>query len=115
MGGMVIFCIIVFGCAILFLSIGLYAERLEKPMWFYSGTSIDPSEITDLKAYNKENARMWKRYSLWFFGSGIAYFWSIGLSLTLLVLACTLGMGILVFTYNNIEKKYRIRNDRSKK
>lgn len=104
---MIIFPIIVFCCAFLFFGIGIYAERRQKPMWFYSGTSVDESHITDIAAYNKENGRMWKTYSLWFFASGIASFWSMGIALTFLVLACTLGMGILVATFTKIENKYK--------
>ena len=109
MAGTIIWCITVFGCAFLFLGIGIYAEKLEKPMWFWAGTNVDPSKITDVKAYNKENGRMWKIYSLWYFASGIVYFWNEGISVALLVLGCTLGIGILVATYNKIEKKYKVK------
>ncbi len=106
MAGAIIWCITVFGCALLFLGIGIYAQRREKPMWFWAGSTVDKSKITDVKAYNKENARMWKLYSLWYFASGAVYFLSEIISIVLLVLSCTLGIGILVVTFNRIEKKY---------
>ena len=109
MAGIIIWCITVFGCAFLFLGIGIYAEKREKPMWFWSGTTVDEKKITDVKAYNKENGRMWKIYSLWYFASGIIYFWSVGISVAILVASCTIGMGILVATYNKIEKKYKVK------
>lgn len=109
MAGIIIWSITVFGCAILFLSIGIYAERREKPMWFYAGTTVDESAISDVKAYNQENGRMWKLYSLWFFASGITYFFLPGLSVLLLMLGCTLGIGILIATFSKIEKKYKIK------
>ena len=43
------------------------------------------------------------------FASGFAYFFSVGVAIALLVLSCTLGMGILVATYNKIEKKYKVK------
>lgn len=109
MAGAIIWCITVFGCALLFLSIGIYAEKLEKPMWFWAGTTVDESKITDVKAYNKENARMWELYSLWYFASGAVYFWNEIVAVIILVLSCTVGIGILVATFTKIEKKYEAK------
>ena len=107
MAGKIIMWIVSFGCAGLFFGIGVYAKRLKKPMWFWSGCEVDPSEITDIKQYNRENGLMWQLYSLWYWGMGVAEIWSSAVALTLLVLGCTIGMVILVCTYNHIYKKYR--------
>ena len=107
MAGMIIWCITVFGCAALFLGIGIYAQKSEKPMWFWAGTTVDESKITDVKAYNKENARMWVLYSLWFWTSGAIYFWNGMISVMILVLGCTVGIGFLVGSFTKIEKKYK--------
>lgn len=109
MAGTIIWCISVFGCALLFLGIGIYAQKREKPMWFWAGSTVDESKITDVKAYNKENAIMWKAYSLWYFASGIIYFWNEVISIVLLILSCTVGIAILVGTFNRIEKKYKVK------
>ena len=109
MAGLIIWCITVFGCAILFVSMGIYAQRREEPMWFWAGSSVDKSTISDVKAYNMENGRMWIVYSLWYFASGAIYFFIPMISVAILFLACTLGIGILVATYNKIEKKYKIK------
>ena len=109
MAGTIIWCITVVGCAFLFLGIGIYAEKREKPMWFWAGSTVDEANITDVKAYNKENARMWEHYSMWFFASGVSHFFLPVLSVILLVLSCTLGIGILVATFIRIEKKYKVK------
>ena len=109
MAGIIIWSITVFGCAFLFLGIGIYAYKRKKPMWFWSGTTVDESEITDVKAYNKENAIMWIVYSLWYFASGILYFFAPSISVALLILSCTLGVVILIVAYNRIEKKYKVK------
>ena len=109
MAGLIIWCITGLGCALLFLGMGVYAAKREKPMWFWAGSSVDESKITDTKAYNKENARMWILYSLWYFASGIIYFWNEIIAIVLLVLACTVGIGILVATFTKIEKKYKVK------
>ena len=96
-----------FGCAALFTGIGMYAKRLEKPMWFWSGTEVDPGSITDVKSYNAENARMWLAYSLWYWASGAARIWSRTVALILLILSCTVGIACLVGKFHKIEKKYK--------
>ena len=52
--GKIIMCIVSFGCGILFLAIGSYAKRLEKPMWFWSGSEVEASKITDIKNTTKQ-------------------------------------------------------------
>ncbi len=106
MAGKIIMWIVCFGCAIMFYGIGAYAKKLEKPMWFWSGVEVDPSEISDIRQYNKENGVMWQIYSLWYFASGVAEIWSPMLSLVLLISGCTVGMVLLVSSYRRIYKKY---------
>ena len=107
MAANIIWYITVLGCALLFVGIGIYAQKLEKPMWFWSGSYVDPATISDVKAYNLENARMWYAYSLWFWVSGFAWIWSEVVALAAMVLGCTVGIAILVGTYQRIEKKYK--------
>ena len=107
MAGKIIMWIVSFGCAILFFYIGVYAKKLEKPMWFWSGVEVEPSEITDIKQYNKENGVMWQMYSLWYFASGVAEIWSSVLSLVFLILGYTVGLVLLVASYRRIYKKYK--------
>ena len=98
--------IIMFACAALFVGIGVYARKRKEPMWFWSGSTVLPEEITDVKAYNEANGKMWISYSLWYFASAIAEIWSSGVALAILIASCTVGMVILVVTYNRIYKKY---------
>jgi len=109
MVGKIIWWIVSFGCTILFYSIGVYAQKLEKPMWFWSGSEVDASQITDVKKYNKENGIMWKLYSLWYFAAGLAEIWNTIAALIILVLSCTVGIVILIRSYKKIYEKYRVR------
>ena len=108
MAGAIIGCIVYFGCAILFYGIGIYAQRLQKPMWFFSGTEVDPQTITDVGQYNRENARMWKLYSLWYVASGAAEIWNSILALAFLLLGCSVGIALLVWSYQKIYNKYKV-------
>ena len=71
-----IWLVIVWGCAALFIGIGFYAERRKKPMWFWAGSSDKEIKVTDLKKHNKAHGIMWKKYSVWFWAAGIAYFFN---------------------------------------
>ena len=86
MAGSIIWYATIFGCAALFCGIGIYARKTEKAMWFWSGSTVDPSTITDVKAYNAENSRMWLLYSLWYWVAGIAWIWSEAVALIALFL-----------------------------
>lgn len=107
MNDSIIWYILSFGCAILFYAIGIYAQKIEKPMWFWSGTTVNPDEITDVKKYNRENSAMWKLYSLWFWAAGFSKIRSSTLAILFLVLGCTIGIALLVFSYEKIYKKYK--------
>ena len=95
------------GCACLFFGIGVYAKNREKPMWFWSGSEVDASQITDVRQYNKENGTMWKLYSLWYVATGIAEIWNSNLALLILVLSFTAGLVQLIVTYQRIFHKYK--------
>lgn len=108
MAGKIIFCIISLGCGIMCYAIGAYAQKLTKPMGFWSGKEVKSTEITDITAYNKENAAMWKVYSLWYFAAGIAEIWNEYVALILLVLGGTAGIFLLIRTYKKIYNKYKV-------
>ena len=105
--GTIIWCVTILGCAALFFGMGVYANKLEKPMWFWSGSKVDPASITDVKAYNRENARMWKWYSVWYWIAGIVWHWSEGIALITVILGSTVGIALLIRNYLKIEKKYK--------
>ena len=109
MAGAIIWYVTIFGCAALFFGIGVYAQRLEKPMHFWSGSQIDPKEITDVEQYNHENGIMWKVYALWYALAGLAYIWSLTAALILLLSSCFVGIPLLIVCYNRIYRKYKAK------
>lgn len=109
MEGFIIWIISIWGCAALFLGIGIYAGKREKPMWFWSGTTVEPDTISDIPAYNKAYRKMWIIYSIPFWVTGISYLWYPMQSAILMVVSSTLGVGWLIWYYHGIEKKYKIK------
>ena len=76
-------------------------------MWFWSGSQVNPADISDVKAYNEENARMWIGYSLWSWAAGVLWIWNNGAGLAALIAGCSVGIAFLIGTYLKIEKKYK--------
>ena len=103
------------GCGAIFYGIGVWAGKRKEPMHFWSGSVVDAKTITDIPAYNRANGRMWKGYSIpfWLTGlTGIVSIFDIRLSILSAVfigLACTVGIGWLLWKYKMICKKYMDR------
>ena len=95
-------------CAAVFCGIAFWATKRKDPMHFYSGTTVDSRTISDIPAYNRENARMWYIYSSFFWISGIVAFFHMMAAVVIMVLACFPGMLLLVHHYHRIHKKYKI-------
>ena len=102
-------------CAGIFYGIGVWAKNRKDPMHFYSGTTVDSRTISDIPAYNLENAKLWRTYSVPFFFCAVCAFGSIWtevlmtVSIVVLVIASTVGIGWLVWKYNKILSTYKIR------
>ena len=109
MGASIVMFVICTLCGGIFFSIGQWAQRSSKPMHFYSGTTVSPDEIRDIPAYNRENARMWKIYSLPYFGAAILGIRNPGLSAVLIGVACLPGIIVLVSAYQRIYRKYAVK------
>ena len=103
-----------FCCGAIFYGIGLWAERSKKPFGFWTFKEVRPESITNIPAYNRDNARMWKLYAVPYFLAGIFEFISIWetsaswLSIALLIFACTAGIWWVIRRYRAILGKYSV-------
>lgn len=110
--GLIISLLCSWGCGTLFFLIGLRADKCQKPVNFWAGSEIDPCRVSDVAAYNHENAVMWKLYSIPYWLSGILFaldavspvFTVTGAAA--LFSACFPGLLILIRKYRQIEKTY---------
>lgn len=107
--GSIIWYFIMLLCTFVFFVIGYIAKKSTKPMHFYSGTEVDPALISDIHAYNRANSRMWNIYALWYLISAFVHVISPLLSVVMVVVGSTMGIGILVHVYTKILKKYSIK------
>lgn len=97
-------------CGAAFLGYALFARRTKKPVWFWSGSTVDPAAIADIPAYNRANSRMWIAYSLPFWACGLLSFWQTFAAGIILAVACTGGIPVLIIVYNKILKKYKVKD-----
>ena len=115
LAGILIMAFCCFGCAILFVGIGIWAWHSGKPINFWSGTKVDPEKVSDTPGYNRANAVMWIIYSIPYWIAGIFSCLEpydqrmMIISAVVLGIACVPGVFFLIFAYHRIEKKYIIR------
>ena len=102
-----IFCCLI--CGGTFLCLGIWAKKSKKPVHFYTGTTVDPQKVSDISAYNLENAKMWMIYSVPFWVSGVVSLFHVGVAAIIMSAACIPGFLWLIFRYRQICKKYFIR------
>lgn len=99
--------IIMIPCSALFSGIGIFAWKSRKPMWFWSGSNVKPSEISDIPAYNRANGKMWIAFSLVMWAATFVGLWNETVAAVLLVAGCVGGIPVLVVVYKRIYKKYK--------
>ncbi len=104
--GLVIMLLCCWGSGALFYGIGMWADRLKKPMHFWAGTEVDPKTVRDIPGYNHANAVMWKLYSIPYWIAGLCSFFSNALAGIVLMLACIPGLAFLFRQYHKIEKEF---------
>lgn len=110
MTDVIIWLLAVWGCAALFTFIGVYAGRRQKPMHFWSGTTVDPVTVRDIPGYNRAYRRMWLVYSLVYWFSGIIYVFHPMVAAAMLIMGATLGLFLMIWYYKQrIEKKYVVK------
>lgn len=107
----VLWLIIMLPISALFTGIGIYAWRREKPMWFWSGSTVNEKEISDVPAYNKANGIMWICYSAVFWISTMMGIFQMTAAGIVLSVGCLGGIPILIFAYGKIYNKYRVKNE----
>lgn len=95
-------------CMVLFGGIGLYALKSKKPIHFWSGTTVKAQEVTDVKAYNRANAKMWLIYDIPYVMAFFVAPFSMMFAVWCVTLASTVGIGLLIGAYFKIEKKYKV-------
>lgn len=99
--------IIMIPCSALFTVLGVYAWNRKKPMWFWAGSEVKETEISDIPAYKRANGIMWLVYSLIFWAATFAMLFSKTASLVLIIVGCVVSLPLLFVIYKRIYTKYK--------
>lgn len=94
-------------CSLPFGAIAIYAFKSNKPIHFWSGSTVNSGEITNIPAYNYANGLMWLIYTACMVATSILSLFNIRIGVILLVIICVPGTIVLILAYNVIFKKYR--------
>ena len=103
----IIWLIIMVPVSLLFTGLGIYAWRRKKPMWFWSGSTVKESDISDIAAYNRANGIMWLVLSLMMWVSTILGAMSSKTGGIVLIAGCVIGIPLLPIVYGMIYRKYK--------
>ena len=103
----IIWLIIMIPLSLLFSGLGIYAWRRKKPMWFWSGSTVEEYEISDVPAYNRANGIMWLAYSGVFWISAVLGIFELDAAGAVLAAGCIGGIPVLVMVYKRIYDKYK--------
>ena len=94
--------------ALLFTTLGVFAWRREKPMWFWADGTPDPATLTDIPAYNRANGKMWLIYSLIFWLSTPVCLVNETVGGLLMAILALAALPFLAAAYKKIYRKYQI-------
>lgn len=105
--GNIIWLIIMVPVSMLFTCIGVFAWKREKPMWFWSGSTVEESEISDIPAYNRANGIMWLVFSTVFWISTVLGFLNMRTGGICVIAGCLIGVPALPVVYGKIYDKFK--------
>ena len=103
----IVWLVIMAPVSLLFTGLGIYACKRKKPMWFWSGSTVEESEITDVPAYNRANGILWLAFSAIFWVSTVLGCLHMKTGGIILIAGCALGVPILPIVYGRIYQKYK--------
>ena len=102
----IIWLIIMIPVSLLFTGIGIYAWKRRKPMWFWAGSTVKESEISDTAAYNRANGIMWLAFSLIMWISTVLGVINVKAGGIFLIAGIIIVGPVLPVVYGKIYRKY---------
>lgn len=81
------------------------------PINFWSGDEIPEAKLRDVEGYNREMAKVFKRYGLSFLLNAVTFALAPALGAVLLVLNCTLAIYLFYRAYKKILMAYSVENE----
>lgn len=89
----------------------LWALKSTKPVHFWSGTSVDPSQIDDFKQYNQKNALMWGCHGALMLCVAALGLVNIQVATAMLIVLAIPGSVVLMWIYTQIRKWHSVNEN----
>lgn len=89
-------------CAFPFFILSVYGKNSNEPINFWSGDTTLKSKVKNVKEYNKEMAKLYKKYAIAFCITGIACLILPVIGIIMICLDCTLGIYLVYRNYKKI-------------
>lgn len=103
----ILFALICWICGGIFLIVSIVAYRSKRAVSFYAQMPVAENRITNIPAYNRENAVLWAAYSIPYFLIGfVGTTTDLSISGILLVIVCVGSIPALILAYQRIYRKY---------
>ncbi len=93
-------------CAFPLFVIGNYGKDSKEPVAFWAGDKSLNGKVKDVKGYNQEMSKLYKRWSLTFVLTGVLCLLSMYIGVICIVLECTAGIYIVWKMYKGILSRY---------
>ena len=105
----ILWLVIMLPICILFTALGIYAWRRKKPMWFWSGSTVRESEISDVRAYNRANGIMWLAFSGVFWVAAVLGLFRMSAAGIVVGAGTLVAIPVLILVYGHIYNKYKVK------
>jgi len=98
--------------AVILIAVAIYHNRRKTPVNFWSGSIIEPEEITDTPAYNRANYLMWTFFIICLAVSVLFMLFSILIGSIVFGVALILGTVLMMIVHKRIYNKYKTEKSR---
>jgi len=92
--------------ALLMVGIGVWALTSIGPINFWTGQKVDSAAITDVRGYNRANAKMWCVFSIVFIIPMFIMPFNIRAAAGVFSIGLAIGIGLLVAAHGRIRQRY---------
>ena len=93
-------------CAFPLFTIGNFEKDSGEPIVFWAGDKSIKGKVKDIKGYNQEVSKLYKKCSLVFFITGMICMIHMGTGVICILLECTLGIYVVWRLYKDILSRY---------
>jgi membrane protease YdiL (CAAX protease family) len=100
--------------ALIYGVVAFWISKRRKPIHFIAGDEVRAEEITDVRAYNRANSKMWAIYAIIHVLAGLFGLLSSTIAIVLFMLLLIPGLIILFVFHKRIYDRFKAPGSRSR-